>query len=187
MGISNILDAKLNKNEIISVFCNPEDNYKAVVGFVAGVDEHHFVLKHVTVDGKYDGYVLRCKDQIFRIDRETEYENARFTLYSFYGESHVDFHMEGSLLISFLKFAQENDFVVGIGVKDYEENSVFGLIDNIDLCNEVVSVHNINDEGHFDGFNEITFDSIVRMTADSEKGIRLKNLNRIAKNDSSIS
>lgn len=179
MSIINHLDSKLNNGDIISVFCNPVDNYGAVVGFLTAFDENYFVLKHVTKEGKYDGYVLRCKDQVFRIDEKTSYENTLMRLYKHYDEKHLDFQSNENILIEFLCFAKTNHFVIGIGARDYEASSVLGFVDNIYTEDETVSIHLINDEGHFDGYSTIAFDSIVRVSADCEKDVTLKILNTI--------
>lgn len=182
MSITKNLDSKCNNGNIISVFCNPEDNYSAVVGFLIASDENYFVLKHVTKEGKYDGYVLRCKDQVFRIDEKTSYENSLIKLYKHYGETHLDFLQSSeNLIIDFLRFASDNHFVIGVGARDYESNSVLGLVDHIDTKNEALSIHLINDEGNFDGYSTISFDSIMRISADCQREVALKTLNAISK------
>ena len=182
MNIEKILDSKLNNDEIISVFCNPEDNYGSVVGFLASLDETHFVLKHVTVNGRYDGYVLRCKDQIFRIDEKTSYEISLQKLYKHYGENHINFDINGPLLTGFLNFAKKNDFIVGIGVKDYEYSSIIGFVKSTNETEKTVMIRQVNNDGIFDGYSTVSFDSIVRMSCDCEKDHTIKILNSLNKN-----
>jgi len=179
MSIASIVDTKLGAHEIISVFCNPEDNYSAVVGFAAAADDDYFVLKHVSTAGTYDGYVLRKKDQVFRVDQKTAYENNLLKLYTSYGQSHACMGIEGGLLPGFLAFAKNGQLVAGIGARDYTGSSVSGFIEKIDAENEMVSLHLLNDNGEFDGYADISFVSIVRMSVDGEKQHRLKVLHQM--------
>ncbi len=181
MSITKKLDSKLNTGEIISVFCNPDDNYSSIVGFLAASDKKYFVLKHVTTEGRYDGYVLRFKDKIFRIDEKTSYENSLKNLYEYYGETHDEFNFGDNLLVDFLNFAKNKCFVIGIGIKDYEYSSILGYVESIDNENESVTVHLINDDGAFDGFSTVAFHSIVRMSCDCQKDNTLKILNSLNK------
>jgi len=150
-----------------------------VVGFAAAADDDYFVLKNVSTEGKYDGYALRKKDQIFRIDQKTAYENNLLKLYTHYGQSHAAVEIEGGLLPGFLAFVQNGHLVAGIGVRDYTGSSVSGFIDTIDAENEMVSLHLLNDNGEFDGYADISFASIVRMSVDCEKQQRLKVLHQM--------
>jgi len=179
MSIASIIDAKIDVCEIISVFCNPEDNYSAVVGFAAAADDDYFVLKSVSTAGTYDGYVLRKKDQIFRVDQKTAYENNLLKLYTHYEQSHACMGIEGELLPGFLAFAKNRRLVAGIGAKDYSTSSVRGFIETIDAENETVSLHVINDDGAFDGYVDISFASIVRMSVDCEKEQSMKILHQM--------
>ena len=179
MSIASIIDTKLGAHEIISVFCNPEDNYSAAVGFAAAADDDYFVLKNVSTAGTYDGYVLRKKDQIFRVDHKTAYENNLLKLYMHYGQSHVCVEIEGGLLPGFLAFAKRAHLVACIGARDYSGSSVSGFIETIDVENEVVSLHLLNDDGAFDGYVDISFEAIVRMSVDCEKQQRLKVLHQM--------
>ena len=179
MSIASIVDTKLGVNEIISVFCNPEDNYSASVGFAVAADDDYFVLKNVSISGTYDGYVLRKKDQVFRVDQKTAYENNLLKLYTHYGQSHVRVEIEGGLLPGFLMFAKNGNLVAGIGVRDYTGSSVLGFIETIDAENEMVSLHLLNDDGTFDGYADISFASICRISADCEKQHRLKALHQM--------
>ena len=179
MTIEKTLDSKLNNGEIISVFCNPEDNYSAAVGFLTAVDDTHFVLKHVTVAGRYDGYTLRSKDQIFRIEEKTSYENSLQKLYEYYGEKHIDFSVSKSVFTEFLNFAKRNGFIVGVGVRDYEQCSIIGFVESVNESDKTVIIHRVTDEGTVDGYSTVSFDSIVRMSCDCEKDHTIKILHSL--------
>lgn len=183
MSIAKYLDSKCKNGEIISVFGNPNDSYSAVVGYLVACDEKFFVLQHVTEHGRYDGYVLRRKDQVFRMDEKTSYETSLQKLYEYYGESHDEFVFDGDLLAGFLSFAKAKQFVIGIGVKDYDSSSILGYVDFIDVQGETVVVHQINDQGLFDGFSTVVFDSIVRISCDCEKDAALKALHSVMESE----
>ena len=179
MGIGNVIDSKLNEKEIISVFCNPTDHYSVVVGFIAAADEECFVLKHITSEGKYDGYFLRRKDQVFRTDEKTHYEINLQKLYTYYNETHLDFEASTDVLTSFLTFAQNHKFVVGLGIKDFEIASIRGFVDDINACEKIAVIHQIDDNGAFDGYSTVDFDSNVRASCDCEKEASLRILNSL--------
>ena len=182
MSITKLLDSKLDNGEIISVFCNPEDNYSAVVGFLTAVDETHFVLNHITKYGRYDGYVLRIKDNLFRFDEKTSYETSLKKLYDYYGDKHIDYKVDGSVLVWFLNFAKSNKFILGIGVKDHDQVSIYGYVESINQEIETVSIHQTTEDGVFDGYITLSFDSLMRIACDCQMEQAIKVLNSLHAN-----
>jgi len=184
VSFKDLLKEKAGSGKLVSVFCNPDDSAGAVVGYVACCDDDYFCVLEVTPEGTYDGYFLRKTDQVFRVDADTYYERSLHKLYTHYGERHLPFAPSGNILADLLQFAQDQKFVVGVGVRDYGQTSCYGLVDSVDTERELMTLRQLNtDEGFDDGFVIISFDSVYRMCCDEEKCVTLRTLNMLSKGE----
>ena len=180
MEMRKHLESFIGKDEIVSVFCNPNDEYSAVVGFVEQVDDDYFILREVHFNGMYDGYVLRKTDEIFRIDYQSHYEHSMKKLYNINEQSHLPVTAGDNPLFALLCFATERNFVISVGIRDNSEYSVSGFIDSCNFETKVMIIHTINkNNGAFDGFTVVAFDAIARLRCDNEDDRSYQQLNTL--------
>jgi hypothetical protein len=182
MNLKEIYKSFIGKNEVLSVFCNPNDEYSSVFGFAAQMDENHFICNEISTRGKYDGYMLRKSENIFRIDYGSYYEASLHKVFIRENVTHKEIPNNSNVFINFILFAKESGFIVSVGIRDYDSSSITGYIDNIDLKANVFTVHTITQEkeGNFDGFTVIPFDDVYRMCCDTEGDRFYQILNEIA-------
>lgn len=50
MDFKNALNDLVGTNEIVSVFCNPDDAYKSCGGYIEAVSDEYFIMKGVAFD-----------------------------------------------------------------------------------------------------------------------------------------
>ena len=179
MEFKDALKKLIDTEKIASVFCNPDDSYKASVGFVAAVSEDYFILRGVSVFGAADGYLLRRYDTIFRMDVNCEYERRLMLLYGKLKEAHAPFTPSfDDLLVSFFDYARCGRFVVGVGIRDYSEKSIFAFVKEVDVENQMLLFSEVNDDGRETGGEfYVLFDAVMRASVGSCEEIKLQMLN----------
>ena len=182
MNLQELYKSFIGKNEFLSVFCNPDDQYGVVFGFAAQIDKDHFICNEVSTEGTYDGYVLRKADNIFRIDYGSYYESSLFKVFARENIKHKEIPDNNNVFVNFIQFAKDSGFVISVGIRDYSSNSVTGYIDSIDLEARIFTIHTITQEkeGDFDGYIAVSFDDVYRMRCDSEGDRFFQILNEIA-------
>jgi len=180
MDFKNALNNLIGTNEIVSVFCNPDDAYKSCVGYIVAVSDEYFIMKGVTFDGYADGLLLRHFNEIFRIDRKCEYEQWLMYLYSKLNQSHPDFDVSGeNLLAAFFEYARNNHLIVGVGVRDYSAKSIYAFVKEIDCENQTLTFVDVNDNGKETGGEYmVCFDAVKRASVSSEDEMKLQLLNQ---------
>jgi len=182
MKLQELFKSFIGKDEIISVFCNPEDEYSSIVGFATQTDDDYFICNAVSPTGEYDGYSLRKTDNAFRIDYGSHYEISLMKVFAYKNHKHAVIPNNNSVIANFIQFAKNSDFIVSVGIRDYSENSVTGYIDNIDIKSETFTIHTITKEkeGHFDGYTSVNFNDVYRMRCDEENDRYYQILNKLA-------
>ena len=180
VAFKDVLKGLVGTSEIVSVFCNPDDAYKACVGYVVAVSDEYFIIQGVTFDGYADGYLLRHYDEIFRLDINGEYEQRLMCLYQKLGQSHSPFGALGdNLLVSFFEYVLNNQLIVGVGVRDYTENSIYAFVKKIDGEGQMLTLNDVNDNGKETGGEcWIGFDAVKRAAVGSRDEMKLQGLNQ---------
>ena len=180
MNFKETLTSLIGTDEIVSVSCNPDDPYKTCCGFVLAVTDEFIILKSVDTYGKSDGFILRRFGEIFRLDRNGEYEQRLTYLYSRLNQAHPVFDIASdNLLTDLLEYARLNQLVVSAGIRDYSSISIYALVKSIDCDNQMVLFYELNDNGaRTGGENLIQLDAIKRASILSEDEIKMQLLNQ---------
>lgn len=178
MELINLLKSKIGTDEVISVYCYPDNCNSFLAGHITYVDDDYFLIKCITWNGLYDGFSARKTENVFRVDQATYYENNIKILSTKNQARHIEYVSvdDYCFITNFLTFALNNSFVVSIGVNDSKESNLMGFIKDIDLENNTVSVDQIDDYGNINGFSTITYDSICQLDCDGEREIKFKTL-----------
>ena len=181
MAFRDALKNLISTDKIASVFCNPDDAYSSCTGYIVAVSDEYFIMKGVTFDGYADGYLLRHYNEIFRLDIDCEYEKRLMQLYCKFEQAHEPFDNEGeNLLAVFFKHAEKNHLVVGLGIRDYDEKSIYAFVREVDIKNQILKLDEINDDGkETDGICLVCFDAVKRASVCSKDEAKLQLLNQI--------
>ena len=175
MNFNKILTEAQTRHQVVSVFTNEDDIYKASVGFVAAVDDEYLILFHITEDGEYDGYVLKRMANIFRIDADCEYERRCQRLYGLKKQHHDSLlQSSDSLIIDFFDWANQSGFVVGVGIRDTGSISVRGLVETIDTQGKLLMLREVTNNGERTGIISFEFSAVERACCDTQEDHNLK-------------
>jgi len=181
MSLQNLFKSFIGKNEILSVYCNPDDKHSAIVGFAKQIDDDYMICNSVTRYGKYDGYLLRKTENIFRVDYGSHYETSLFRVFTHHKQSHKEIPSNNTVFINYIQFAKDSGFVAYVGIRDHDDGTVSGYIDEIDFDSETFTIHIIarEREGAFDGFTVVSFDDVYYMCCDTEFDRYFQKLNQL--------
>jgi hypothetical protein len=166
------LNRSIKENVMISVFSNENEPDKCSTGFIETISDEQFVMKHVTPNGKYDGYAIRKLDDIFRIDFNGDYERRLSLLYNLQNQSHRDFFVgkvkkENNLFSEALLASQKTNIVVNVCIDETEsQEDIVGFVKRVKGSEVVIS--RVSFEGSDDGESIFTIKDIVKMNIDAE-------------------
>lgn len=165
------------RNQIVSVFCDRSRPESHLTGFIDAASDCEIVLKHISPEGRYDGFVLIHRDDVYRIDADGEYEQKIQKLYNLKNQSHPDLQYSEYLYDDLLSFCKEQNFIVSV---ELEECELSGFLVNFD--SEFVQLQLVNDYGKRNGETVLSTNEIISFSVDSEKEQDIKLLFTTAKN-----
>jgi len=171
----------MQEHSIASIY--PSINYpdKCSVGFIEGISSEHIIMKHISRNGFYDGYVIRRIDDIFRVDFGGQYEKKILTLYTAQNQKHdslidVEINEETDILKECLMSSMKKNYVVSLFIDETENEEYFyGWVK--DVSHEEVIISRISSEGEDDGTAIIKACEITALNCDTDDEIVLKILN----------
>lgn len=163
-----VLERAKEGEKIVCLYTNPYSD-KFAAGFVEAVSENHVVLRHITVHGRYDGWLLRALDDICRIDYGGRYEETLLSLYRGRAQSHLDNFLSVTDQIIDLKSemllcAQRNDFAVSIDTGSDEDN--WGFVKVLEAI--TVTIERFNLHGQIDSESVFDMEYIQKIGVDNE-------------------
>lgn len=163
----DILEKSRNEKEILSLYTNKEDTERFSVGYILELCEKYCIIALISPSGLYDGYRVIDINEIYKIEYGGDYEKKLKKLYDIKKQSHKDIKLlENNLIISMLKFAKENEFIITIELLESGLNDVQGYVKN--FTDEKLMILKINDLGQKDGLSEIDLDAITSIVCNSE-------------------
>jgi hypothetical protein len=180
--ILETLKKSLNENVIVSIFTNRNAPEKCICGFIDAISVEQFSIKHISVDGFYDGYKVRRIEDIFRVDISGKYEDRLKYLYTYRNQSHTDFlksksNSDSNLFKEGLLSAKGLNMVVTVCINETEEqNYIVGWVKNVTETEVIIS--NISDSGEIDGESVFYIEDIVKLCCDTENESVLGILNQ---------
>ncbi len=170
--------AKETENPV-ALYTNVENPRAFLAGWVEAVSNDHVVLRHLSPEGRYDGYVLKYLDSIFRVDTEGRYlERLSFL----FGARKQEFRRrlmpetdaESNLIPEILGAAQQAEMMVTLEIAaDDIEN---GAIKDIGF--DTVSLDVFDHYGVIDREATVHMEAISEVRVDSERLQSLKLLSR---------
>lgn len=170
--ILTTLKKSLDENIIISVFWNRNSPSKCSCGFIEKITNTHIAIKHISVDGFYDGYKIGRLDDVYRVDIGGEYEERLLYLYNLRKQSHADLikgkvDSSSNLFKEALINAKKRKMVVRICIDETEEqDNIVGWVKS--LSDSEVLISTISSSGENDGESCFYIDEIITIDCDTE-------------------
>ena len=157
-----LLKARESENPV-AIYTNPDAPRSFLAGWVEAISGEHVVLRHLSPEGRYDGYVLKFVDSIFRVDTEGRYiERLSFLFNARNGQFPARLmgeHDENTnLIVEILLAAQREEHLVSVEVAaDDVEN---GLVKSVEIDTMTLEV--------FDYYGAVDREATVHLEAISE-------------------
>ncbi|BCM89285.1 hypothetical protein IAD21_01130 [Abditibacteriota bacterium] len=159
----------------VAIYCNPDNPRAFLAGWVEAVSETHVILRHLSPEGRYDGYVLKYCDSIFRVDTEGRYLERLAFLFSarkqkFPSVLVSDYDAQTNLIIEILLAAQREDLLVTVEVaaEDFDN----GAVKSVEM--ETMTLEVFDPYGVIDREATIHLEAISEVRVDSERLQSLK-------------
>jgi len=167
-----LLSAKTS-NDPISVYTNKNDTDRFSFGFIQDISEEHVLIESVSPLGFYDGYIIKEKEEIYRIDRMDSYGKKMRKLFSLRQQSHqIVERKTDNLILNLMYFANENRLVVTIELFNsgsYDLQGHVGVIQD-----NVVTIEKLDENGASDGSSVVSLADITIISCDSDNEMALK-------------
>ena len=170
--------AKESENPV-ALYTNVENPRAFLAGWVEAVSNDHVVLRHLSPEGRYDGYVLKYLDAIFRVDTEGRYLERLSFLFNarkqeFKGRLMPETDADSNLIPEILGAAQNAEMMVTleIAADDIENGSVK------EISFDTVSLDVFDHYGVIDREATVHMEAISEVRVDSERLQSLKLLSR---------
>lgn len=149
---------QVNTPKVVSIYCDIDRPETHLTGFIQACTEEALLVRHISKEGRYDGFVLVHPNNVFRVDVDSEYERKIYTLYHLTKQSHYDLPEKGSPFASLIAFCMKEKFVISIEmeyevltgfIKEYNEDHIhLNIIDaygrkngeTIVACEQIISL-----------------------------------------------
>lgn len=170
-AIKSYLKECMEDNKIVSVFSDINEPSKCSAGFICAISTEQVLIKHVTCDGLYDGYRVRKLENIYRVDKDSQYERKLESLYFIKNQSHKDILFKGltgdfNIFQEMLIKSNDIGFPVSIDIDETGSQAlIIGLIEEIRGTKVVIK--KITEYGEEDGESIILLDDIISLNCDS--------------------
>jgi len=161
--------------EIVSLYTSYNDTSRFVSGIILDISETEILISSIAPNGAYDGFMVLCLENIYRINQNSNYELKLLKLYQRCKENYkVIDCMKEDIKKTLLEYALSNELIVSIELFNSNCDDVQGIVKNID--NNVLSIESIDEYGNKDGLSTINIEDITSIVCDSDKEQILKML-----------
>jgi hypothetical protein len=167
------------KNKVVSIFSNRNNPDIWSSGFIKSITKEDIILKHISPNGEYDGFLARRLDNIYRVDFDGIYEQRLVKLYKLRKQNHNNSFIEkenstDDLFLELLEVAKNSNFVVTISIDEtgLQEN-IIGFVKEINEDRMVV-ISKVSFEGFYDGEATFYLDDIVLINCDTSDEVPYK-------------
>ncbi|MGE7758822.1 hypothetical protein [Peribacillus sp. NPDC097895] len=156
------------REELVELYADTNDLRKFGVAKILKVSDVFVVVANIASTGMYDGYSLLYMDSIHQMNVNTKYIKKIKKLYLEKKQNHIEF-VDGNddLLLSFLDFAHENNFMVSVELFNSGYGDVQGFIKNLE--DDIFVISMVNEVGKLDGEAFIKSAAIHCISCDGEE------------------
>ena len=160
------LQALQQKQEVVSLYSNPDDTRKFAVGYLLTVTEEELLMAHIAPDGGYDGYSVCKTDAVYALSWGDAYSHRMKELYERQAAVDRSWVIPGKAMESLLRYALEHRRVVTVELSADGDEMFRGLVTAFD--GDTVHLHQLDEEGCDDGTCAIRRESVLRISCDDE-------------------
>lgn len=178
-AIFETLTKARTEGTLVALYANPDNPRAFSAGWVEAVTPEHVVLRHVSPEGRYDGYILRYMERVLRVDTNGRYlERLSFLFQArkqeFTGHLLTNVEPEANLLVETLLSAQRLDLLVAVEIA--AEDSESGAVKSVSADAAIIDVYDLL--GAPDSETTVHLEAISGISVDDEQLQSLKLLSR---------
>lgn len=181
----DILKKVCKDGDLTAIYTNRNDYDSFSVGYILGVTEESFIIKHLSSRGEFDGYSVRKTDDVYRIETDGIYlKKIKLLSEQKRGnESLPSIDTNGEFLLNAIKYAIDNKFVATICI-DESACDIVGYIKSMD--NNHVRVLQITEYGENNGETVFPLQEILKLCINDLECMDLDILYRNAVRDNTL-
>ena len=156
------LIACIESNNIVSIYCDINRPNTHLTGFIDNYSEEALVVRHISKEGHYDGFIMVDPCDIYRVDYNSEYEKKVGALYLHKGQSHPNLPNGDDVFESLLCFCMNTGCVISI---ELPECIISGL--PIYYSENTMHLSVLDSYGRKNGETLVAFSAIRSFAADT--------------------
>ncbi len=170
-NILSVLNRSHKDGLMVSVYSNRYQPEMCSVGFIDSLSAGQFIMKHVTPEGIYDGYIIRRIEDVFRVDVNGEYERRLELLYNLQKQKHQDFfkkkaNQKPNLFKESLVIAQKKKLIVTICIDETDsQDNIVGFVKDVNPNG--ITISRISSNGLDDGESTFLIEDVIKINCDS--------------------
>lgn len=150
------------QNWVASFYCDIQTPESHLTGLIGAYDEDFLIVKHISPDGLYDGFILVRTNDVFRIDLNGLYEDKVRKLYECKNQSHPDCFFEDDLCSSLLDYSQRCNKMVSVEIGN---DTITGLVHGYN--SEYIYLTVFDKFGRNNGETVIACDKVISIAVDT--------------------
>lgn len=157
-------------NLVGSFFFDTNNPERHLTGYIADYNNDEILIKHISPDGYYDGYILAHISDINRIDLCGKYEKKVERLYLIRNQTHPSLkNTSSSFASSVIEWASKNKLIVSA---ELESRTISGFV--LYYNDDSLHLQVIDEFGELDGETIIYLNNILSFAVDTTTEQSLK-------------
>lgn len=164
----------LSKSRELICLYNDRNNFaKFRFGKILFIDENDMIFYEISRDGNFDGLTLFPVDDVYRIEKDGQYNKRMNILMKSNTFPSFDLEIQNQdIKHSFLSYIAESKRIASVTLK--QEETVAGFIEKVN--DFMFEIHQIDYYGNDDGYATITINSVTSIAYHSSDEIMLERL-----------
>lgn len=160
--LKNYMIKCIESREVVSIFCDADNPGTHLTGIIDSINDDELLIRHISPNGYYDGFVLVHVSDIFRIDYGGAYEGKIQKLYLLRKQVHPKLVQTETLYDSLLRFCKEQNKIVSFELPNC---ALRGNL--INYSYEYIHMLLVDENGRYDGETVVSSDEIISIAVDT--------------------
>lgn len=166
-----------NKEKLVSIY-SYDDSENFEVGFLSSINESHFIIKNISKNGIYNGYILGQTSNVCALGVGEIYLDNILKLYTESKRKHSKtLFKNDNLIVALLKYAMEKKYVVSIEINQSGNIDIQGIV--VFVNETCIKIEKLNDNGIRDGIVYIDTNSIDNIYCNTSNEQKIKELEKL--------
>ena len=180
MKMKNDIMGQLGCDNLLAIFADANEPGSFFAGSVIHLDETSVLLQSYTRYGKFDGFLVIQKEEIYRIETNSKYLNALAKITE--DPAIIPPEKTRNNFKEIFKYAKENRFTVSVTLFDLNnDGDITGYVKEINEEEVMLSV--LDQYGERDGETVFNICDCCIVSCKSEEGNKLELLSKINSED----